>query len=336
MKTKFVAAHRGTTIDDYENYDCVIINFQLTINKPSKHYERFTSLMVDEVHRATSKSYVNINKWCTNLRSTRGVTGTMYNDNSAETLKMICSSGFLSKTVKKRELINQGRASDGVVHVRFINPLSDEATKKLRNTHFYEEDHIAKLNHERKLIRESQSRFEFIITDIRDYYSTYGGNGVVFFKDVQNGYGKRIYERLSSTYKDVSVFYIDGNTDQKLRQEAYSYMREHQNCILVVSYDIFATGISISNLVFGYLAEPIKSFVLIGQTIGRYMRLHDSKDKFHLIDVVDVVNLGKTSSGKKLLNYYYKWYYYGRHKSYVADEFKIEEKTIKLKNNNLF
>ena len=320
----------NSNMEDHEDYKIIIANFLIIANKEKENFERFNALMFDEVHRATSKSYKRINVMCKNVTSTRGITGTMHHDFSAETYTMILNSGFSSKTVKKRELIDSGRASDGKIIVKYINSLNEHDAYTLHKYMLDEEEHIKHLDLERKLIRASYPRLKWVVSDIISEYKK-RGNTVVFFKDVMHGYGKKIHELLSEQ-RDISVFYIDQHVKESIRQTMYEHIRNNHNCILVVSHDIASTGISINTLRCGYLAEPIKSKITTGQILGRFMRLSDGKDMFYMIDIVDSIQ----SSVRKKPNYYEKWYTYNRKDVYHADKFQIEEQRININHKSLF
>lgn len=314
----------GNDLPEYEDYDIVIANFLLLQSKEKIHFERFTDMINDEVHRASSKSYKIINNNCVNLKSTRGVTGTMYIDFSAETHTMIVNSGFTSKIVKKKELINSGRATNGKIITKYINSLNPEQSNTLHKYFLDETDNIKKLNLERRLVRDSYPRFSWMISDIRNIQKEHK-NGIIFFKDVENQYGKRIQQALLE-YKDFSVFYIDQHVKEKTRGEIYKYANENENCIIVASYDIMSTGINVKRLRFGYMAEPVKSQITVGQVVGRFMRLFEDKEFFYLYDIVDVI----TSVGRTKQNYYHKWYIYDRKVVYDSDKFEILEQRINI------
>lgn len=326
MAGRFMFTSSGQQMESYRHYDVCITNFQYAWNKEDECFEHYTSVMVDEVHRASSKSFKIILEKCVNVRSTRGATGTMVNDHSLENYATICASGFTNKIVQKRDIISKGRATDGIIITKFIEPLQHGEGAQLRAFYRKEEDHLTRLNLERRMIRESDERLLFVINDSISTLKQYGGNTVVFFKDVKNQYGRKIFEGI--TNKGITTFYIDQHV--KNRTEIFEYLRNNSGCILVCSYDIISTGVSIRTLNSGYMAEPTKSATTIGQTIGRFMRTHDDKDKFYLVDLVDIIpEIPK-------MNYYQKWYVYERLKSYKADEFEIVTEKVVLNSGKLF
>jgi superfamily II DNA or RNA helicase len=110
---------------------------------------------------------------------------------------------------------------------------------------------------------------------------------LVLFQSVKDEYGKQIWNRLREITNNKEVFYVDGDTDEKLREEYKERMSTGENKVLVATFGTFSTGISINNLHNIFLVESYKSEILIKQSLGRGMRKMDGKDKVNVIDFVD-------------------------------------------------
>jgi superfamily II DNA or RNA helicase len=83
------------------------------------------------------------------------------------------------------------------------------------------------------------------------------------------------------------VFYVHGGVELQDREAVKQMMEKHNNIIVIAMSKIFSTGISINNIHMIVFASGGKSFVRVVQSIGRGLRLHDSKDKLTIIDVMD-------------------------------------------------
>lgn len=87
---------------------------------------------------------------------------------------------------------------------------------------------------------------------------------------------------------------ITGAVNTKERNRIKDILKEHNDCILVASYGVMSTGITLSNLCFGVLFESFKSNVVNMQSIGRGLGLSNSsniqKDCYYLYDIIDVFN----------------------------------------------
>jgi superfamily II DNA or RNA helicase len=120
-----------------------------------------------------------------------------------------------------------------------------------------------------------------------DFINKTSKNSLVLFQSVKDEYGKQIWNALREKSSDREVFYVDGDTDESLREEYKTRMSTGTNKILIATYGTFATGISINNLHNIFLVESYKSEVLIKQSLGRGMRKMDGKEKVNVIDFVD-------------------------------------------------
>lgn len=80
---------------------------------------------------------------------------------------------------------------------------------------------------------------------------------------------------------------ITGSVDSKERDRIKNVLKEHNDCILIASYGVMSTGITLSNLCFGVLFESFKSNVVNMQSIGRGLGLSSLKSEYVLYDVID-------------------------------------------------
>lgn len=90
-----------------------------------------------------------------------------------------------------------------------------------------------------------------------------------------------------------------------------------KNIIIVASFGIFATGVSINNLHNVVLASPYKSKIKILQSIGRGLRLHSEKLQCSIYDFVD-------SAKYKNKNNYFLDHFFSRYELYQKENFKTE------------
>lgn len=99
---------------------------------------------------------------------------------------------------------------------------------------------------------------------------------------------------------------------------------EKQNKILVSCFQLLSTGINIKKLHSLVLASPLKSYTTVTQSIGRGMRLHDSKDVFTVFDLVDDFGIHKPGG------IFYKQYEHRKKTSYNVEEFPVHEREFAL------
>lgn len=101
---------------------------------------------------------------------------------------------------------------------------------------------------------------------------------------------------------------ITGAVNSKERDRIKNVLKEYNDCILIASYGVMSTGITLSNLCFGVLFESFKSNVVNMQSIGRGLGLSDLKDKYVLYDIIDCFSPMLTNKivdqGKAKVNIY--------------------------------
>jgi superfamily II DNA or RNA helicase len=107
------------------------------------------------------------------------------------------------------------------------------------------------------------------------------------------------------------------------REETRDVTEANDDVIIVASYQTYSTGINIKNLHNIILAFPTKSQVRVLQSIGRGLRLHDSKDKCNVYDIADDIKKGKKKN-------YTLNHFYARYNIYNEAEFDVSTEIINL------
>ena len=87
--------------------------------------------------------------------------------------------------------------------------------------------------------------------------------------------------------KNRKVFFIYGGTETQQRENARKITEGESNAIIIASFGTFSTGINIKNLHNIIFASPSKSRIRNLQSIGRGLRIGDSKFKCKLFDIGD-------------------------------------------------
>lgn len=268
-----------------ENTHVVIGTFQSLVKQPSTFFESFDVVCVDEAHFTQAKSVKETLSKCRNVVYRFGLSGTLEKDDFAERLTLQAFLGPLINKVSAEFLFQNKYATPVQVKVIKLNYMDNETREKLqqirkrRNTI----DGAKILDIERKLVIESNIRLRYIC----DLVNKTTKNTLVLFHNVKADYGKKIQERLFELSKDKDVFYVDGETDVDKREYFKQSLEHGENKVLIASFGTFSTGISVKNIHNIVFAESFKSDKIIRQSIGRGMRLHETKEKTNIIDIVD-------------------------------------------------
>lgn len=106
-----------------------------------------------------------------------------------------------------------------------------------------------------------------------------------------------ITDIITKRFPQRHVVIITGAINSKKRNEIKQLLKENNDCILIASYGVVSTGITLNNLCFGVLLESFKSNVINMQSIGRGLGLKSNASEYILYDLIDVFD-GKVLTNK--------------------------------------
>ena len=87
------------------------------------------------------------------------------------------------------------------------------------------------------------------------------------------------------------------------RQEIIQKLENGKNVICIAMSSIFSTGINIKNLHNIFFVGLGKSFIRTVQSIGRGLRLHESKSKLTILDICDNMKFSEKHSDQRMSIY---------------------------------
>lgn len=243
----------------------------------------------DEAHDAKAKSFKEIGKKLTECPFKIGMTGSL--DNSElHKLEIIGNLGHVKKIVSAKQLEDKGRASKVKVYGvmleypqsarRYLHELKKEARKKKQSA--YEA--------EIQFLMDNLMRNQYIC----DMAKGLKGNTLIISGRIEK-HIEPLFEKLEEE-SGKPVFQIHGKVDTEVREEIRQIVENYDNAIIIGSWGTVSTGISIKNLHNFILALPLKAKIKILQSIGRMMRLHDSKDMAKYIDIGDDLSFAQKAN----------------------------------------
>ena len=309
----------------------VITSFKFLANVKSEILDEFDVLVHDECHRTSAPTCETIFNKFGNMESSGGVSGSILEDGSAEDFMVKSNTGNTIKKVSKRDIISAGRATDGIIQAITLSYLSLQERQVLVEDRYNKKiDKLISLSREQDKILTNDWRLK---TLVKLSYLAYkkSGNGIVFFKTAS--YGTKFIELMKKLTPETKFFYIDENTTIIQRKTFQDYMEQNNDAILVGTYDTIATGMSVKKLYWGIALEPVKSFFTVEQMLGRFMRLHSTKDKFIWYDIIDdfrIVQNDENGVRRTIKNYMYSWFE-SRSEIYKNNTFVIKNQTIEQK-----
>jgi superfamily II DNA or RNA helicase len=291
--------------------DCPItISTWQSLYKVHKEYFRqFDAVIGDEAHLFKAKSLTDIMTNLVNAKYRIGTTGTL---DGTKTHKLVLEGLFgpVKKSVTTKELMDAKHIADMSIKCLLLKH-PDDICKMYKDYTYQQEIEYLVLN---------EARNKFII----NLASSLNGNTLILYQYVEK-HGKILYDILTSNNPDGrKIFFIHGNVDVDTREEIRQLVETETNAIIVASFGVYSTGVNIKNLHNIIFASPSKSRVRNLQSIGRGLRLSQTKTSAVLFDIADDMRW------KKHENYTLK-HFSDRIKIYAEEKFSFKVYKIELK-----
>jgi len=280
VRMKIQMIYSGTE-DIGPDSNIVIGTYQSLVKKKQDYFDVFDAVIVDEVHKAQAHSIKSILEKCVYANYRYGLTGTFPKPDTLDRLTLMCYTGPLVNEVSASFLQRKGHISLCEVKVIEMDYASEDTKKAFYELSKNPYDRKGLFNLEQNYIIENQTRLT-MVCNIIDRSTK---NGLILFH--HRDYGQALYERLRQQTKDKIVYYVDGKTDNQIREIYKKKMEVNDNVILIASYGTFSTGISVKNIHNIFFTESFKSEVVIRQSIGRGLRKLIGKSMLVIIDFVD-------------------------------------------------
>lgn len=329
LKEEFLSAieTQGAGNQSSFNSFLTISTWQSLANKRNV-LDRTDFIICDELHRYAADVSSSIVKESTNAKYRLGFTGTIPED-PVQKMMLIGMFNLPKVYIRSKELIERGLATP----IK-INSLIFEYNNDDKNIFRNLKDYAKQL----KFIKEHELRQKFVV----NLACKLQGNTLILgshsehIKSIFTDIMKIKYPDALVQNKDITgkksfefqeqyeIYFINGEDDAKTREQTRLILESHDNAIIVSNYSILSTGVNIKKLHNMIFASPLKAFTTITQSIGRGLRLHESKSVFTVYDLVD--NFGIRKPG----GIFWKQYQHRLKTSYNPEEFPISERHINI------
>jgi superfamily II DNA or RNA helicase len=250
--------------------EVVISTWQSIQKMPKKFFEQFDVVMGDEAHTFQAKSLKEIMEKMPNCVYRYGFTGTI-DDSLTNKLVLEGLFGQVYETISTKQLMDEGKVAK--LKIKMLNL---KYSKEIRQAYAR---------------KDYQSEIDFIIKNnkrnkfIKNLTLSLKGNTLILFQRVEHG--KKLHELLYDENSKRKIFLAYGATDEDSREEIRKIVEKEKDAIIIASYGIFSTGVSIKaihNIIFG---SPYKSKIKVLQSIGRGLRVSAAKISCTLFDLAD-------------------------------------------------
>ena len=287
----------------------IISTWQSIYGQSKEFFDKFGAVFGDECHLFKAKSLTSIMTKLQYCPIKIGTTGTL---DGTLTHKLVIEGLFgpvhqvtKTKTLMKRKLLSE-------LKIDAILLKHDDLSRNQLNRCTYQEeiDYIVS--------KDERNRF------ICKLASSLKGNTLVLFQFVEK-HGKILNEMMKEFAPEKKTFFVHGGTDTDQREHIRKIVEGTDNSIIIASYGVFSTGVSIRRLHNIVFSSPSKSRIRVLQSIGRQLRKSEHKEVARLYDIADDI------SWKKYKNHTLR-HFEERLKIYSSEGFEHKIFNISLKN----
>jgi len=236
-----------------------------------------------------------------------GTTGTL-DDSKVNKLVLEGLFGSTFKVISTKELIERKQLAN--FNIKCIILKYPEVVCKAVKGFTYPD--------EMNFLTQHEGRNNFI----RDLAINLKGNSLILFTYVEK-HGKILYDLIVEKANNRKVFFIHGGVEAEDRESVRHITEQENDAIIVASYGTFSTGVNIRNLHNIVFSSPTKSKIRSLQSIGRVLRLSESKDSATLYDFADDLRHGPYT------NFTLK-HYEERVKIYSEEKFPFTSSNVRI------
>lgn len=273
--------------------------------KNNKYFEEFDAVLVDECHTAKGNVIVKILDKAINAKIKTGFTGTL-DESPLHKNILLGLFGDVYVTATTKELMDRGILAKLLIKAITLN-------------HGY----IPKMEYSEELdYLVSHDKRNNLITNLT---ASLDGNSLILFQLVEK-HGKVLHKILKEKYPDKDIYLIYGGVKSGKREEIRRLLESKNNAIVIASYQTFQAGINIKKLHNVIFASPSKSKIRIFQSIGRGLRIHNSKNTAIIYDIADDLR-GNRSTPNHTFRHFME-----RLDMYTNEKFDIVQMKLDLKN----
>ena len=295
--------------DKDSQHPIIISTWQSLQRLPKEYFEKFDYVICDEVHQAQAKALSDIVGKCTKAQYRIGVTGTLSGAKAHEWVLMGLF-GQIYRATTSAELMKKKQLAELTIKCLVLK-YGEEECQYMKTASYQDEI---------KYIVSNKERNKFIV----NLALSLEGNTLLLFNYVES-HGAVLYDMLNKRVKEGrKVFFIHGGTDVEDREAIRRIVETEQSAIIVGSVGVLSTGtniVALDNVIF---SSPSKSKIRNLQSIGRGLRVSDTKKSATLFDIAD------DFSWKKRENFTLK-HFFERIKTYSEEKFKFKIYKIDMK-----
>ena len=248
----------------------VITTWQSIYKLKPDFFWRFEVIIGDEAHGFKAKSLTDIMTKLTNCPIRIGTTGTL-DGTKTHTYVLEGLFGPVYEVITTKKLMEDKYLANLNIKC-IVLQYPESVCKDIKSFSYPQELEYIVMN-------EKRNNF------IRDLVERLNGNTLVLYQLVEK-HGEILYEKMNEL-KNKQSFFIHGGVKTDVREKIREGVETNNNSIIVASFGTYSTGINIRNLHNVVFSSPSKSRIRNLQSIGRGLRITDTKKSANLFDISD-------------------------------------------------
>lgn len=264
--------------EEKDDTKTITIGTWQSLGKHHKLLEKTKVVIADECHGVKAKELTDLLKRCSNTDYRIGVTGSLPRDETHR-FSIIGGIGPVIDKIETNKLIYE----DKVLSEILIKIFNLDYPKLLKKS-------VKEYQDEKTIIKNYSVRQKLFKTIISHYIKE-GENCLVLFDEIE--LGKNYKNFIEPFFPNKKIYWIEGSVKVKEREEIRLLTNIQEDVIIFGSLGTCSTGIDIPRLHHIIFLFAGKSLIRIKQSIGRGLRLHESKDKVTIYDLADNLKYGK-------------------------------------------
>jgi superfamily II DNA or RNA helicase len=291
----------------------LISTWQSLQMKHLSFFEDYDCVIVDECQQAKANVLRKLTKAAYNAEYKIGTTGTLPTE-IADQLQINEVLGDVIFELKSMTLIKSGYLSEISIACLFLK-YPEEIIKQNKDRTFPEEI---------KMVEEYPNR-NSVLNYVIDH-SKKTDNMLILVTHKEHL--KRVKEHLEQSYPDRYVKVITGDVKAKLREDIRQKIESEDGTLLIATYQTMSAGVNIPKLHDVFLYADSKSRIKVLQSIGRGLRLHKTKNRVIVYDIIDDLSYVKRTGNIK--KNYCLDHFDERYSYYKEQRFPTIKKEIKI------
>ena len=260
--------------DKFQDKMLTITTWQSVYKMSAEYFDNYDAVLVDECHGATAVSIKSILSKCRNAEYKIGFTGTMH-EHETDQMTTVAYIGPVVYELKTKDLIENKQVSDLTIVNTFVRYTDEDIQRCKDRTYQSELEYI-----------EADDRRMGVLDTIIKVARPKDENILILCtkKEPMFKVEKYIREKYKDEF-DIKLYHGEIKADE--RESIRGEVENSKKCIIIGTYGSISTGVSIKRLHHVVFFSSYRSKVKVLQSIGRGLRLHDTKKKMLVWDIID-------------------------------------------------